>query len=198
MLSDERFRGFKDNPRIEGTHAFLSPSSPSWLRYPEDKLIARLKTAQLAEKGTRLHAIAAANIEEGIELKPDGKYPMLAAYVNDAIEFNMAVEQPLFFSFNCFGTADAICFENNFLRIHDLKTGVTKASLDQLYVYAGIFCHEYGFKPFEIDGELRIYQGLESTGYEIDRVYLAFVYDKIRASHEAIELHNERLRGGLA
>lgn len=195
MLSNERFSGFNTHPKLEGSHAFLSPSTPHWLRYTEDKLIERLRTAEAAAAGTRLHETAARNIFDGIELKEDGRYPGLAAYVNDAIEFGMTPEQMLFYSINCYGTADAIGFDMDelFLRIHDLKTGVTKASEDQLYVYAGLFCLEYGFKPFEIQGELRIYQGDEVHVYEIDRGYLAGVYDKIRTSDETIELR----RGGL-
>jgi hypothetical protein len=31
-------------------------------------------------------------------------------YVNDAIGYNMKVEQPLYYSENCFGHADTLCF----------------------------------------------------------------------------------------
>jgi hypothetical protein len=79
-------------------------------------------------------------------------------YVNDAIGYQMIPEQPLFFSENCFGTADAISFKNGLLRIHDLKTGVTPAHMEQLKIYAALFCLEYNVKPGEIDTELRIYQ----------------------------------------
>ena len=80
-------------------------------------------------------------------------------YVNDAIGFKMEPEQVLYYSPNCFGTADAICFRKNKLRIHDLKTGVVPASMYQLMVYAALFCLEYDYKPGEIETELRIYQG---------------------------------------
>ena len=56
------------------------------------------------------------------------------------------------------GTADAISFRNNFLRIHDLKTGKTPTHFEQLEIYAALFCLEYDFKPSDIDIELRIYQ----------------------------------------
>lgn len=80
-------------------------------------------------------------------------------YVNDAIGFGMTPEQVLYYSPNCFGTADTISFKKNILRIHDLKTGETKASLHQLEVYAALFCLEYDIKPGELDDiELRIYQ----------------------------------------
>jgi hypothetical protein len=70
----------------------------------------------------------------------------------------MQPEQVLYFSDNCFGTADAISFSNGMLRIHDLKTGIVPAKMDQLLVYAALFCLEYGVDPIDIQAELRIYQ----------------------------------------
>ena len=82
----------------------------------------------------------------------------LNMYVNDAIGFKMVPEQPLFYSENCFGTTDAIAFRNRMLRIHDLKTGVIPAHMEQLEIYAALFCLEYKIKPADIEMELRIYQ----------------------------------------
>lgn len=191
MLSDGRFR-FNSHPRLEGSHAFLSPSKYHWLRWPEDKLVESLLTSEAAALGTRLHAWAAEAILLKREQPRDGD--ILCAYVNDALDLELVPEQTLFYSLNCYGQADAIGFEeeDHFLRIHDLKTGVTKASVDQLYVYAGLFCLEYEYSPFDIDGELRIYQGDDADIYEIDRVYLAQVYDKIRTSNDIIERRGRR------
>ena len=79
-------------------------------------------------------------------------------YVNDAIGYRMTPEQPLYFSENCFGTADAISFRDGLLRIHDLKTGQIPAHMEQLLVYSALFCLEYHAKPAEIGIALRIYQ----------------------------------------
>ena len=57
-----------------------------------------------------------------------------------------------------FLTADSISFRNNFLRIHDLKTGTTPVHMEQLLIYAALFCLEYKIKPGEIQIECRIYQ----------------------------------------
>ena len=82
--------------------------------------------------------------------------------MNDAIGFHMETEVVLFYSKNFFGTADAICFRNNILRIHDLKTGKHEASMEQLLVYVAIFCLEYNVKFADLkDCELRIYQNDE-------------------------------------
>lgn len=197
MPSQSHFAGFNKNPNLEGLHAFLSPSSPSWLRYTEEQMIERLSTAEAAAKGTRLHDIAARCIDEGIELAPNGKYPIIAAYVNDAITLGMIPELTLFYKMECFGHTDAIGFdpEELFLRVHDLKTGVKEVkNFDQLYVYAALFCLEYEYSPFEISGELRIYQGEDVNAMEIDRTYLARVYEVIRWGCALLE---ERKRGEL-
>uniref|UniRef100_A0AAU7GZ20 Exonuclease n=1 Tax=Streptomyces phage Scarif TaxID=3158858 RepID=A0AAU7GZ20_9CAUD len=189
MLSQERFTGFRSHPNVEGSHAFLSPSNYHWLNYPEEKLIERLSTVKAAALGSRLHAWAAESILLKREQPRDGD--IIAAYVNDAIEYGMTPEQSLWYSIHCFGTTDAISFdpEEMFLRIHDLKTGVSKASFDQLYIYAGLFCLEYEYKPFEVQGELRIYQGHDVDWVEIDVEYLSWVYSKIRWASERIDVY---------
>lgn len=144
----------KDVP--EGAHAFLGASKYSWLNYDEEKLIATYKNMLAKEEGTKLHAIAKQLIDNKIKVK-DNK-TTFGMYVNDAIGFKMEAEQPLYFSENCFGTADSICFRKDILRIHDLKTGATPASLHQLEIYAALFCLEYEVKPGDIQMELRIYQ----------------------------------------
>lgn len=148
---------YRDVP--EGAHAFLGASKYSWLNYDDDKLITVYKNQQAQIRGTRLHAFAKEAIELGQKLPKSKK--TLNSFVNDAIGFRMEAEQPLFYSPNSFGTADAISFEKNFLRIHDLKTGATPASMHQLEIYEALFCLEYEYKPNKIEAELRIYQNDE-------------------------------------
>ena len=87
----------------------------------------------------------------------------LVPYVNDAIGYKMESEIKLKYSDLCFGTADAIGVRRNWLRIHDLKTGVSPASMDQLLCYAGLFFLEYkrDYRPQTMKVELRIYQNQE-------------------------------------
>jgi hypothetical protein len=92
----------------------------------------------------------------------------------------MTPEQTLFYSENCFGTADTICFRNDLLRIHDLKTGETPAKIDQLYIYAALFCLEYGIKPGDIDMELRIYQSCEVFKDKPEPQIILPIMDKIQ------------------
>ena len=106
--------------------------------------------------GTRFHQWAKDTIDLGIK-QPRSK-KTIYAYVNDAIGFKMSTEVVLYYSDRFFGTADSICFRNGMLRIHDLKTGKTPVHMEQLEVYAALFCLEYKVKPSDIDMELRIYQ----------------------------------------
>lgn len=176
---------FNRHSHIEGRHAFLSPSTYHWINYTDEKLDARYAAHQASVRGTKLHELAHDAIVLGVKIAKSNR--TLSMYVNDAIKYNMVVEQPLYFSENCFGTADAISFRRNKLRIHDLKTGVIPASEHQLEVYAAIFCLEYGFSPYNIDIELRIYQSEEVRIYEPDPDTIAFIIQRIIDFDQRIE-----------
>lgn len=147
---------FNDHSRLNGKHAFLSASQNSWLNYDEDKLITRFKNAEAAARGTELHEFAATCIRLNQKLPRSRR--TLNAYVNDAIGFKMTPEQVLYYSDNCFGTADTISFKDGVLRIHDLKTGANPAHMEQLLIYNALFCLEYSISPREIEIFDRIYQ----------------------------------------
>ena len=150
---------FNRHLNLEGLHAPFSASQSSWLRYDDNKVREVYLNKQAAMMGTRLHAWAKDTIDLGIK-QPRSK-KTIYAYVNDAIGFKMNTEVVLYYSDRFFGTADAISFRNNMLRIHDLKTGKTPVHMEQLLIYAALFCLEYKIKPGEIDIELRIYQNDE-------------------------------------
>lgn len=148
---------FNRHSNLEGLHAVFSPSQSSWLRYDDEKAVEVYTNRKASEMGTILHAWAKTTIDLGIK-QPRSK-KTLYAYVNDAIGFKMSTEVVLFYSERFFGTADAISYRDKFLRIHDLKTGKREADIEQLLVYAALFCLEYDVKPRELEGcELRIYQ----------------------------------------
>lgn len=147
---------FNKHLNLEGQHAFLGASKYHWVNYDEAKVVDAYAKFLAAQKGTELHEFAATCIRLGQKLPKSQK--TLNMYVNDAIGFKMTPEQPLFYSENCFGTADAIAYRNGLLRIHDYKSGVTPAHMEQLEIYAALFCLEYTIKPAEIDIELRLYQ----------------------------------------
>jgi len=147
---------FNKHSALEGQHAFLGASKYHWINYDDEKIATAYANHLATLKGTQLHEFAAQCIRLGQKLPRSEK--TLNMYVNDAIGYKMIPEQILVYSENCFGTADAILFRNNFLRIHDLKTGVIPAHMEQLLIYASLFCLEYHVKPGEIEMELRIYQ----------------------------------------
>lgn len=149
---------FINHSDLIGQHAFLGASKYHWLNYDDDKLVQSYLNSLAVQKGTELHELACNLIRLGVKL-PKTK-STLNQYVNDAIAYRLTPEQPLYFSRNCFGTADAISFneKDRFLRIHDLKTGVTPAHMEQLEIYAALFCLEYHKQPTNLGMELRIYQ----------------------------------------
>ena len=176
---------FNNHSNLVGQHAFLSASQHAWTNYDEEKLDARYISAMAAKHGTELHEFAHEAIRLGIKLPRSPK--TLNLYVNDAIGFRMTPEQVLFYSVNCFGTADAISFRKNLLRVHDLKTGVTPTSVRQLEVYAAMFCLEYKVKPFDIQMDLRIYQNDEVKIFEGDPDTIAHIMDRIITFDRRIE-----------
>lgn len=153
---------FVRHSNLEGLHAPFSPSQSSWLRYSDEKAKEVYLNKKSAEIGTRLHEWAKKTIDLGIK-QPKSK-KTIYAYVNDAIGFRMSTEVVLFYSQYFFGTADAISFNNRLLRIHDLKTGKTgkiEDHIEQLEIYAALFCLEYNVKPGDIEFELRLYKNDE-------------------------------------
>lgn len=176
---------------IAAQHAFLSPSSPAWINYEEDKLDRVFLAHMAARRGTELHDLAHKLIRLGVKL-PDTT-ETLNAYVNDAIGFRLTPEQILFYSENCFGTTDACGFKNNTLRIFDLKTGVTEAKMAQLKIYAALFCLEYKFGPNQIKIELRVYQNDKIRVEEPDPDEIFHIIDRIRTFDKRLKILREEV-----
>lgn len=176
---------FNNHSALSGKHAFLSPSNYHWLNYTDQKLEARFHSVMAARRGSDIHALAHESIRLGIKLARSNQ--AISTYVADAIGYKMVCEQTLYFSDNCFGTADTIGFRRNKLRIHDLKTGITSCSIKQLEVYAALFCLEYGFAPFDIEMELRIYQRDDIQVYEPIPDAIATIMEKIIDFDQQIE-----------
>lgn len=168
---------FNRHTNLEGLHAPFGASKSSWLRYSDEKIVEVYNNLQAAEMGTRLHEWAKQTIDLGIKQSRSKK--TIYSYVNDAIGFNMSTEVILFYSERFFGTADAISFRNNFLRIHDLKTGKRPVHMEQLEIYAALFCLEYKVKPGDIRMELRIYQNDEILVHEPTAEDILPIMDKI-------------------
>lgn len=168
-----------DHSNLGGKHAFLSPSSYHWLRYDTKKLERAYVNNLKKEEGTALHAFASMAINKRIKLANHKK--AINMFVNDAIGFDMASEQTLYYSDNCFGTADAILYDEDThtLRVHDLKTGLHIASMEQLHIYCALFCLEYHMNPEDIEFICCIYQGSEIREDNPEPNYIRTIMEQI-------------------
>ena len=181
---------FNNHSMLEGQHAFLGASKYHWINYDENKVAESYVKFLATQKGTVLHEFAAQCIRLGQKLPKSQK--TLNMYVNDAIGYKMTPEQILYYSENCFGTADSIAFRNGLLRIHDLKTGTIKAHIEQLMIYAALFCLEYKIKPADIDMELRLYQNNEIEIHEPGTDEIVPIMDKIVTFDKVIKKVKEQ------
>lgn len=178
---------FNEHSNLKGLHAILSPSSYHWIRYKDRAKFENLvRSKEAIKKGTEDHEFACLCIQRRQRLPKSRN--TLNMYVNDAIGFRMQPEQPLFYSDICFGTADAIIYDEKRkkLRIHDLKTGTIPGSMDQLLIYAAIFCLEYRIKPSTISVELRIYQNGEIAIYEPTEEELVSAIDQVIFANKTV------------
>lgn len=189
---------------LKGTHAKFGASKWTWINYDVDTMFDKYCSSFSTTVGTILHAYAADRIKYMMKLtksvKKDLKFELLRSgvppavvdhfdldrigdiltvYVNDSIGFHMRPEQILFYSFNFYGTADAISFRDDKLKIFDFKSGETPAHIEQLLIYTALFCLEYNKHPTEIDTELRIYQSPEVLIMEPDASDIVPIMDKI-------------------
>lgn len=179
---------FNKHLNLEGLHAPFSASQSAWLRYDDNKAVEVFENKKSAEMGTRIHAWAKETIDLGIKQPRSNK--TLYAYVNDAIGYKMSTEVVLYYSDYFFGTADAISFRNNVLRIHDLKTGSSgkiENHIEQLEVYAALFCLEYRVKPGEIKMELRVYKSDEVLVHTPTAEDILPIMDKIISLNKILE-----------
>ena len=176
---------FNKHLNLVGQHAFLGASTYHWINYSDDKIADAYVNMLAKQRGTELHEFAAQCIKLRQKLPKSNK--TLNMYVNDAIGYRMIPEQVLYYSDNCFGTADSIVFKDGLLRIHDLKTGVTPAHMEQLFIYDALFCLEYRIKPGEIQIENRLYQSDDILVAKPTSEDIVPIIDRIITSDKIIE-----------
>jgi hypothetical protein len=183
---------FNRHPELEGRHAYLSASKHHWTNYDEEKFERTYFNALAAAKGTAIHEYAARAIKLGMKQPRNNK--TVCMYINDAIGYKMEPEQVLMYSPNAFGTADAISFRNNVLRIHDLKTGTTPSSFRQLEIYCAFFCLEYDVDPHTIEMFLRIYKNDDTLEHVADPVVVQnIMLHTIKCDEKITEIQREVL-----
>lgn len=183
---------WNDHKQLEGKHAFLGASNFHWVNWNDQIFENRYYSQFSTTIGTAIHALAHDCILNRTKLNkhdrhlieitlyhayipkdaydPDDILMNLIPFVNDAIGYHMSSEILLYYNNYCFGTCDAISFseKERILRIHDLKTGTTTAHMEQLLIYAALFCLEYHKNPHQFKTELRIYQNFNIVVEEPD------------------------------
>lgn len=184
---------FNKHLELRGKHAPLGASRYHWINDTDDQIVKRICAQYASEVGTLIHDYACERVSFRLKMNRNEKkdvilellrhgiprvvideldmntiYDNLVNYVNDCIGYRMSPEVKLVYSEICFGTCDAIAFyeKEKFLRIHDLKTGTMPGHMEQLLIYAALFCLEYRVKPIDIQCELRIYQNGEIVTLE--------------------------------
>jgi len=204
---------FNKHSELEGKHAILGASKYSWLNYDDEQIWKAYVNSFATDIGTLVHDYAKDKIifrqrmEDNQSEKNalmlhllknhipfdvipiDGLFYNIVPYVNDAIGYKMTPEQILYYSPYLFGTADVICFSRNYLRIHDLKTGIRPASMDQLMIYAALFFLEYR-KEVNLNKcktELRIYQNQEVIVHTPTIEEITGIMDKVVHGDMVIE-----------
>lgn len=214
---------FNAHSNLVGKHAIFNPSNYYWLGYSDDQLVNRYVTSYASSIGTLLHDIARKYIKHGMKMSKfdkkaasiellengipslvmsrinfDDIFANVINYVNDGVQFKMSPEVVLYYSDYFFGTADTIQFDekSGYLRIHDLKTGVSPAQMDQLLIYEALFVLEYGtmlnFKVGDIQSELRIYQSGDIIYHNPTASDILPIMDKIVTTDKAFKRMQER------
>lgn len=207
---------FYKHKELEGQHAFLGASQFRWINWTDEILEKRFYSRYASQIGTIVHVVAADLIRSRMKLRktdsrlidlemyrnyiPIGAYDSeqillnLLPFVNDSIGFHMESEVVLYFSLNAFGTADAIGFNEKelILRISDYKNGTTPAKIEQLLIYAALFCLEYRKDPYKFKTELRIYQNLETLIYIPEPDEIKRYMELIKSKDQLVNRHMER------
>lgn len=150
---------FNAHQQYQNSHAYLSASQHSWLNYTDQRMRDVFFDRLMAQRGTELHAFAERANKLG--LKMPRNHQTINEFINDGLGCDMSSEVMLFYSPNCYGTADLIGYneKKKLLRIFDLKTGIIPVKeFGQLHIYGALFCLEYGVNPEDISFEFRIYQ----------------------------------------
>ena len=206
---------FNDHSDLRGKHAILGASKHAWLNDDDEKLVQRYLNSFSTEIGTAVHEYACKRIIHRLQMLDniseknallmyllekdipwrvidiDRLFYNLLPYVNDAIGYKMTPELILVYSDLSYGTADALSYSRNTLRIHDLKTGTTPADMDQLMIYAAWFFLEYkkqvNFQKSKT--ELRIYQNQEVLCYTPTNQDISGIMEKV--VHGSVTIENK-------
>lgn len=125
---------------------------------------------------------------------PGEAYISAKLFIGDSIGFHMESEQKLKLSNKINGTADAVRFypKENLLRVSDLKTGSRPAKIEQVLIYAALYCYENRLDPLKTNFETRIYQNGVIHIEQPDKEDINDIYKNIVHKNEVLK----RFEGG--
>jgi hypothetical protein len=207
---------WNDHHELEGKHAFLGASNFHWINWTDEEFENHYYNQYSTVIGTAIHELAHDCIMSRTHLTKHDKNTInitlyhayvpldsfdpyiilnnLIPFIDDAIGYHMSSEILLYYNEFCFGTTDAICFNESEkkLRIHDLKTGEGIAHIEQLLLYSALFCLEYSKDPSKISTELRIYQNSQVSVFVPTSEQITRLMDLIRLRTSNIVSIHER------
>lgn len=183
-------------------HATFSPSDKTWLNYDREKIRQRVVAARAVQRGTELHELAEHCIRMKTPLDPSNG--VISTYVRDCIEYDMNTEVQMMYSEDIGGTADALHYDQaaNRLYVFDLKTGDRKTSINQVIIYAALWCLTNYHNALSMTFDLRIYSKTHPqrlvSGEEDDEVLVAQrVYDVCEQIIYVQSIIDETIREGV-
>lgn len=156
------------------SHQIILGSKPSGIREVERGVKTHIYEKYMMETSKLYDSRVGSIFLDHLRYLPGEAYLSVKMFVCDSIGFRMESEQKLSVSKVIEGTADAVRFypKDNLLRISDLKTGSRPAKIEQVFIYAALYCYENKLDPLKTNFEARIYQNGEiyieqPTGEEI-------------------------------
>ena len=156
------------------SHQIILGSKPSGIREVERGVKTHIYEKYMMETSKVYDPRVGSIFLDHLRYLPGEAYLSVKMFVCDSIGFRMESEQKLSVSKVIEGTADAVRFypKDNLLRISDLKTGSRPAKIEQVFIYAALYCYENRLDPLKTNFEARIYQNGEiyieqPTGEEI-------------------------------
>lgn len=156
------------------SHQIILGSKPSGIREVERGVKTHIYEKYMVDTSKVYDPRVGSIFLDHLRYLPGEAYLSVKMFVCDSIGFRMESEQKLSVSKVIEGTADAVRFypKDNLLRISDLKTGSRPAKIEQVFIYAALYCYENRLDPLKTNFEARIYQNGEiyieqPTGEEI-------------------------------
>lgn len=156
------------------SHQIILGSKPSGIREVERGVKTHIYEKYMVDTSKAYDPRVGSIFLDHLRYLPGEAYLSVKMFVCDSIGFRMESEQKLSVSKVIEGTADAVRFypKDNLLRISDLKTGSRPAKIEQVFIYAALYCYENRLDPLKTNFEARIYQNGEiyieqPTGEEI-------------------------------